>query len=183
LASIGRGSTLIGCKASLTWKRSSHPCLWSDWPEQVRPTFKGFRSDLGESMILDQNLFVEMAIHSTLRQLSEAEKAEWRRPFLNAGEDRRPTLSWPRNLPISGTPVPIVYLVQYYAEFMAKSHIPKLFINAEPGAILTGRLREGCRTWNNQREVTVPGVHFLQEDSPKAIGEAISAFVRSLRIQ
>jgi haloalkane dehalogenase len=157
------------------------PMLWSDWPEQVKPVFQGFRSDRGEAMILDQNLFVETAIHSTLRKLSDAEKAEWRRPFLNAGEDRRPTLSWPRHLPISGSPVPIVYLVQYYSEFLAKSLIPKLFINAEPGAILTGRLRELCRTWPNQREVTVPGVHFLQEDSPQVIGEAVSTFVRSLR--
>jgi haloalkane dehalogenase len=157
------------------------PMLWSDWSEQMRPTFQGFRSDLGETMVLDQNLFVETAIHSTLRKLSEAEKAEWRRPFLNAGEDRRPTLSWPRNLPIDGTPAPIVSRVQHYSEFMAKSPIPKLFINGEPGAILTGRLRELCRTWPNQTEVTVPGVHFLQEDSPKAIGEALSTFVRSLR--
>jgi haloalkane dehalogenase len=157
------------------------PMLWSDWPEQVKPTFQGFRSDLGEAMVLDQNLFVETAIHSTLRKLSEAEKAEWRRPFLNAGEDRRPTLSWPRNLPISGTPVPIVNLVHRYSEFMAKSDIPKLFINAEPGAILTGRVRELCRTWPNQTEITVPGVHFLQEDSPKAIGDALSMFVRLLR--
>jgi haloalkane dehalogenase len=157
------------------------PLLWSDWPEQMKPLFQGFRSDPGEAMVLQQNLFVETAIHSTLRNLSDAEKAEWRRPFINAGEDRRPTLSWPRNLPISGTPESLVYRVNYYSEFLAKSQIPKLFINGEPGAILTGRLRELCRSWPNQTEVTVPGVHFLQEDSPKAIGEAVSAFVQSLR--
>ena len=157
------------------------PMLWSDWPEPMKPLFQGFRSDRGEAMVLQQNLFVETAIHSIVRELSDTEKAEWRRPFLSAGEDRRPTLSWPRNLPINGTPEPVVYRVNYYSEFLATSQIPKLFINGEPGAILTGRLRELCRAWPNQTEVTVPGVHFLQEDSPKAIGEAVSAFVRSLR--
>ena len=157
------------------------PLKWSDWPDAVRPLFQGFRSDQGEAMILERNLFVEMAVSSTLRTLSDAEKAEWRRPFLHQGEDRRPSLSWPRNIPIDGTPQTTVRIVQAYADFMAKSPIPKLFINAEPGAILTGRPREFCRTWPNQTEVTVPGVHFVQEDSPKAIGEAVSAFVVSLR--
>jgi haloalkane dehalogenase len=157
------------------------PLKWSDWPDAVRPLFQGFRSDQGEAMILERNLFVEMAVSSTLRTLSDAEKAEWRRPFLRQGEDRRPSLSWPRNIPIDGAPQTTVRIAQAYADFMAKSPIPKLFINAEPGAILTGRPREFCRTWPNQTEVTVPGVHFIQEDSPKTIGEAVSAFVVSLR--
>ena len=157
------------------------PLLWSDWPDSVRPLFQGFRSDQGEAMILEQNLFVEMAVSSALRTLSDAEKAEWRRPFLHQGEDRRPSLSWPRNIPIDGTPQTTVRIAQAYADFIAKSPIPKLFINAEPGAILTGRPREFCRAWPNQTEVTVPGVHFVQEDSPRAIGEAVSAFVVSLR--
>ena len=157
------------------------PLKWSDWPDAVRPLFQGFRSDQGEAMILERNLFVEMAVSSTLRTLSDAEKAEWRRPFLHQGEDRRPSLSWPRNIPIDGAPQTTVRIAQAYADFMAKSPIPKLFINAEPGAILTGRPREFCRTWPNQTEVTVGGVHFVQEDSPKAIGEAVSAFVVSLR--
>ena len=157
------------------------PLKWSDWPDAVRPLFQGFRSDQGEAMILERNLFVEMAVSSTLRTLSDAEKAEWRRPFLHQGEDRRPSLSWPRNIPIDGAPQTTVRIAQAYADFMAKSPIPKLFINAEPGAILTGRPREFCRTWPNQTEVTVGGVHFVQEDSPKAIGEAASAFVVSLR--
>ena len=157
------------------------PLKWSDWPDAVRPLFQGFRSDQGEAMIFERNIFVEMAVSSPLRNLSDAEKAEWRRPFLHQGEDRRPSLSWPRNIPIDGAPQTTVRIVQAYADFMAKSPIPKLFINAEPGAILTGRPREFCRTWPNQTEVTVPGVHFVQEDSPKAIGEAVSAFVVSLR--
>ena len=132
-------------------------------------------------MVLEQNIFVEMAIGSPLRAMSEEEMAEWRRPFLTPGEDRRPVLSWPREIPIDGVPETVVRISQSYADFMAKSPIPKLFVNAEPGAILTGRLREFCRTWPNQTEVTVSGVHFVQEDSPRAVGEAVSRFVRTLR--
>jgi haloalkane dehalogenase len=157
------------------------PMRWSDWDDRARPLFEGFRSEQGEAMVLEQNLFVEMAIGSPLRAMSEEEMAEWRRPFLTPGEDRRPVLSWPREIPIDGVPETVVRISQSYADFMAKSPIPKLFVNAEPGAILTGRLREFCRTWPNQTEVTVSGVHFVQEDSPRAVGEAVSRFVRSLR--
>jgi haloalkane dehalogenase len=157
------------------------PMLWSEWAEPVRSLFQGFRSDQGEAIVLEENRFVEMAVRSTLRTLSDAEMAEWRRPYLNPGEDRRPTLTWPRNLPIDGEPETTVRIAQAYADFLAKSPIPKLFVNAEPGAILTGRLREFCRTWPNQTEVTVKGVHFVQEDSPREIGEAVSRFVRTLR--
>jgi haloalkane dehalogenase len=157
------------------------PMLWSEWAEPVRSVFQGFRSDQGEAIVLEENRFVEMAVRSTLRTLSDAEMAEWRRPYLNPGEDRRPTLTWPRNIPIDGEPETTVRIAQAYADFLAKSPIPKLFVNAEPGAILTGRLREFCRTWPNQTEVTVKGVHFVQEDSPREIGEAVSRFVRTLR--
>jgi haloalkane dehalogenase len=157
------------------------PMLWSEWAEPLRSLFQGFRSDQGEAMVLEENRFVEMAVRSTLRTMSGAEIAEWRRPYLNPGEDRRPTLTWPRNIPIDGEPETTVRIAQTYADFLAKSPIPKLFVNAEPGAILTGRLREFCRTWPNQTEVTVKGVHFVQEDSPREIGEAVSRFVRTLR--
>jgi haloalkane dehalogenase len=157
------------------------PMLWSEWAEPVRSLFQGFRSNQGEAIVLEENRFVEMAVRSTLRTLSDAEMAEWRRPYLNPGEDRRPTLTWPRNLPIDGEPETTVRIAQAYADFLAKSPIPKLFVNAEPGAILTGRLREFCRTWPNQTKVTVKGVHFVQEDSPREIGEAVSRFVRTLR--
>jgi haloalkane dehalogenase len=157
------------------------PMRWSEWAEPVRSLFQGFRSDQGEAMVLEENRFVEMAVHSTLRTLSDAEMAEWRRPYLNPGEDRRPTLTWARNIPIDGEPETTVRIAQAYADFLAKSPIPKFFVNAEPGAILTGRLRDFCRTWPNQTEVTVKGVHFVQEDSPREIGEAVSRFVRTLR--
>jgi haloalkane dehalogenase len=98
----------------------------------------------------------------------------YRRPYLETGESRRPTLTWPREIPIEGEPADMVELVGEYAEWLADSQVPKLFINAEPGAILTGPQREFCRTWPNQTEVTVKGVHFIQEDSPTEIGQAIA---------
>jgi haloalkane dehalogenase len=116
-----------------------------------------------------------------IRPLTEAEMAEYRRPFAKPGEGRRPTLSWPRNIPIEGEPADVVATVEAYSAWLAGSEVPKLFVNAEPGAILTGRQREVCRAWPNQVEVTVPGIHFLQEDSPYQIGQAVADFVRRLR--
>jgi len=147
---------------------------WADWPEAAREIFQGFRSPAGEDMILRKNLFVEAVLPgSILRQLSEEEHAEYRRPFANAGEDRRPTLTWPRQIPIAGEPADVVAIVQEYGDWLAQSDISKLFINAEPGAILTGPMRDFCRTWPNQTEVTVKGIHFIQEDSAAEIAAAI----------
>ena len=117
---------------------------------------------------------------SILRDLAEEEMAEYRRPFAKAGEDRRPTLSWPRDLPIDGEPADVMAIVQAYADWLAQSDLPKLFINADPGAILVGRQREFCRGWPNQDEVTVPGIHFIQEDSPDEIGTAIADWLKDL---
>ena len=150
------------------------PVSWSDWPEQAAGIFKGFRSAKGEDLVLQRNLFVEAVLPSSiLRQLSEEEMAEYRRPFASP-EDRRPTLNWPRQIPIDGEPAHMVELVEAYGRFMAKAPFPKLFINAEPGSILVGRQREFCRSWPNQQEVTVKGLHFIQEDSPDEIGRAIA---------
>ena len=158
------------------------PVTWDDWPENARRAFQGFRGDGGEDMILQKNMFVERVLPgSVLRKLTDAEMAEYRRPFLEAGESRRPTLTWPRQIPIEGEPADVVKVVADYSAWLAKSPLPKLFINAEPGSILTGRQREVCRAWPNQTEVTVPGLHFLQEDSPDEIGQAVAAFVRRVR--
>jgi haloalkane dehalogenase len=159
------------------------PLLWSDYPEGARRSaFQGFRSPEGESLVLERNVFVERVLPGGIkRQLTDAEMAEYRRPFLQPGEDRRPTLSWPRNLPIEGEPQNVVRIVQAYGAFLAGSQVPKLFINADPGALLTGRHRDFCRTWSNQTEISVSGLHFVQEDSPQEIGEAVAAFVRRLR--
>lgn len=154
---------------------------WDNWPEAARRVFQGFRSPAGEDMVLEKNVFVERVLPgSVLRELSEEEMAVYRRPFLQAGEDRRPTLTWPRQIPIAGEPAEVVQLVQDYADWLSESDVPKLFINAEPGAILIGAQREFCRAWPAQQEVTVPGNHFLQEDSPDEIGQAISGWLRDL---
>lgn len=157
------------------------PVTWDEWPEAARGVFQGFRSAAGESMVLEKNIFVETVLPgSILRALSEEEMAVYRRPFLNKGEDRRPTLTWPRQIPISGEPEEVVAIVGDYAEWLAQSQLPKLFINAEPGAILTGPAREFCRQWPNQKEVTVKGNHFLQEDSPDEICQAIATWLAEL---
>ena len=158
------------------------PLTWDDWPDQARRAFQGFRSPAGEDLILVKNMFVERVLPGAiLRHLSEAEMAEYRRPFANPGEDRRPTLSWPRQIPIAGAPPEVVAIVEDYARWLSVSPIPKLFLNAEPGSILVGRQREFCRRWPNQTERTITGVHFVQEDSPNEIGAAVAAFVRRLR--
>ena len=158
------------------------PVTWDDWPENARNVFQGFRSDAGEKMILEKNVFVERVLPgSIIRPLQEVEMAEYRRPFAQAGEMRRPTLSWPRQLPIEGEPKDVVQVVKDYGAWLAGSDTPKLFINAEPGSILVGPQRDFCRTWPNQREITVQGVHFIQEDSPDEIGTAVADFVRELR--
>jgi haloalkane dehalogenase len=158
------------------------PINWEDWPETGRDIFQALRSSAGEEIILEKNLFIEGILPSSvLRSLTEAEMEVYRRPFLNPGEDRRPTLTWPRELPIDGEPEDVVGIVQSYGKWLESSDLPKLFINADPGIILTGAPREYCRTWRNQKEVTVKGLHFIQEDSPEEIGKALSGFVKSLR--
>lgn len=158
------------------------PLTWADWPENARRVFQGFRSEDGEEMILEKNVFVERVLPSSvIRALSEDEMAVYRKPFANPGEDRRPTLTWPRMIPIEANPVDVVKVVEDYSTWLSKADVPKLFINADPGSILVGRQREFCRAWPNQTEVTVKGRHFLQEDSPHEIGRALADFVRSLR--
>lgn len=158
------------------------PMSWSEWPDAIQKLFKGFRAETGEQMILEKNVFVERVLPgSVLRGLSEAEMAVYRRPFETPGEDRRPTLTWPRQIPLGDEPADVVAIVQRYAEWLQTSaDLPKLFINAEPGAILTGAQRDFCRTWPNQTEVTVAGSHFVQEDSPDEIGRALVEWYQRL---
>ncbi|MFM1593241.1 MAG: haloalkane dehalogenase [Woeseiaceae bacterium] len=157
------------------------PVKWSEWPDSATNIFKAFRSNAGEELILNKNFFVEGVLpNSIIRELNPEEMAIYREPFLRPGEDRRPTLSWPREIPIDGSPGNVNKIVSRYAKWLEKSDIPKLFINAEPGSILVGKQREYCRTWKNQTEVTVPGKHFLQEDSANEIGENISKWLRKL---
>ena len=150
-----------------------------EWPS--RKIFAAMRSADGEEMVLQHNVFVEKILpRSILRELAQDEMDEYRRPFAVAGEDRRPTLTWPREMPLSGEPADVVKIVDDYSAWLASSEVPKLFINAEPGAILTGRMREVCRSFPNQHEATVSGIHFIQEDSPNEIAAAIRGWVTTL---
>ena len=157
------------------------PLSWEEWPEEARGIFQGLRSEKGEGMIFENNTFVESILPSSvLRDLTEEEMEAYRRPYTTE-ESRYPTLVWPRELPIDGEPEDVVEIVKGYSHWLVESEMPKLFINAEPGVILTGAQREFCRTWKNQEEVTVRGAHFVQEDSPHEIGEAVASFIIGMR--
>jgi haloalkane dehalogenase len=156
---------------------------WDDWPEQARNIFQLFRSDAGEELILEKNFFVERVFAGDVgmhRALEKQELDAYIKPFEEKGESRRPTLTWPRQIPIEGEPKEVVEIVKNYAKFMSETQMPKLFINADPGSILIGKQREISRKWPNQKEVTVKGGHFIQEVSPDEIGESIKDFLIDL---
>lgn len=154
------------------------PVTWEEWPDAAKKVFQGFRSEHGEAMVLENNVFVERVLPgSILRDMTEAEMEAYRRPFQEPGESRRPTLTWPRQIPISGEPEDVVEIVAEYSKWLETAAVPKLFINAEPGAILIGPQRDYCRSWPHQDETTVRGSHFIQEDSPDEIGEALAAWM------
>ena len=153
---------------------------WDEFNKDATPVFKGFRSDAGEDMVLKKNVFIEKVLRgSVLRELSEEEMDEYRRPFPQE-QDRWPMLDWPRQLPIAGEPADVTNKVAHYANWLSGSQRPKLFINADPGAILVGAAREYCRRWPNQKEVTVAGSHFIQEDSGVIIGKAIARWLKDI---
>ena len=168
-------------KALVYMEAIVRPVTWAEWPEAARKIFQAMRSPAGEDMVLGKNVFVERILPaSVLRGLTSEEMEHYREPFREAGESRRPTLTWPREIPIDGEPADVVALVDEYARWLARSPLPKLFINGNPGSILVGAPRDFCRTWPNQQEITVKGSHFLQEDSPAEIGQAIARFLRRL---
>jgi haloalkane dehalogenase len=153
---------------------------WDDMPANARGIFQGMRSEKGESLVIERNSFVERILPGAiLRKFTQEEHDAYRQPFLNP-EDRWPTLQWPRELPIEGTPEDVTAIVADYSAWLATAEIPTLFINADPGSILTGRARDFCRTWPNQSEITVPGIHFVSEDSPDEIGRALAAWIPGL---
>jgi len=159
------------------------PVTLAEWPEAARKVFLGMRSPAGDEMVLKNNVFIERILPgSILRQLTDAEMTVYRKPYLEAGESRRPMLTWPRQIPIDGEPADVTAIVKAYAEWLRQSPLPKLFVNADPGAILIGPQREFCRQWPHQQEVTVRGSHFIQEDSPHEIGIALAAWYRSLEV-
>jgi len=156
------------------------PLTWDDWPSPSRKIFQALRSPDGEAMILEKNVFVERILPGSIqRTLGDAEMARYREPFTTS-DDRLPTLRWPREIPLDGEPTDVHRIVSDYADWLSQTDIPKLFVNTEPGAILVGAQREFCRTWPNQTETTVAGIHFPQEDSPVEIAQAIEKFVARL---
>ena len=159
------------------------PMAWDDWPEGARKIFEGMRSDAGEEMVLEKNVFIERILPaSVLRGLSDEEMEVYRRPYVEPGESRRPTLTWPRQIPLEGAPEDVTKIVQEYGAWLSSEEsLPKLFINADPGTILIGKQRDFCRTWPMQEEITVKGLHFIQEDAPVEIGRAVAAFVDRVR--
>jgi haloalkane dehalogenase len=157
------------------------PLTWDEWPKSMQAVFQGFRSPAGEKMILEENFFIEKVIPaSILRTLTDAEMDEYRRPFRRAGEDRRPTLTWPRQIPIEGEPADVVAIVEDYGRWLASSNVPKLFFDTDPGAILRGSARDFCRSWPNQTELRVKGIHFVQEDSADEIGRGVRDWLAKL---
>ena len=170
-----------GVRALVYMEAIVRPVTWAEWPERARQIFQALRSPAGEELVLQKNVFVERILPaSVLRGLGEDEMAVYRRPYREPGESRRPTLTWPRVIPIDGEPADVVAIVDRYARWLAASDVPKLFIEADPGVILTGAQRQFCRAWPNQDEIAVGGSHFLQEDSPGPIGRAIAAFLSRL---
>jgi haloalkane dehalogenase len=156
------------------------PVSWDAWPEQARSIFRGFRSDAGEELVLQKNYFVERVLPaSVLTPLAPEVQDEYRRPFLEPGESRRPTLTWPREIPFDGHPDDVHEIVTAYSSWLASSPIPKLFVNAEPGFFSKG-IAAATSAWTNQETVSVPGHHFVQEDSGAEIGTAIAAWLRKL---
>jgi haloalkane dehalogenase len=154
------------------------PVRWAMWPKAARPVFEAFRSPAGEALVLEQNAFVEQVLPGAVaRKLGDAEMEVYRRPYLEPGESRRPTLTWPREIPIEGEPADVAEIVRAYGAWLREAPIPKLLIDADPGAILRGEPRAFCRAWPNQREVQVKGIHFVQEDSPDEIGRAIAEWL------
>jgi haloalkane dehalogenase len=157
------------------------PLSWDDWPESARGIFQRMRSDAGEEMVLTKNVFVERILPaSVLSPISETDLAVYRKPYLEPGESRRPTLTWPREIPIEGEPAHMVGVVEANEAWLSGAGVPKLFINADPGSIVGDRVRALVRSWPNQSEVTVAGLHFVTEDSGPEIGRAIAAWLQSL---
>lgn len=157
------------------------PVTWDAWPEAARGIFEVMRSPAGETIVIEKNTFVERILPSSIqRDLTEEEMAVYRAPYVDAGERRRPTLTWPRQIPIEGEPADVFEIVSSYGEWLETADVPKLFINADPGSILTGPTRDYCRTWPNQTEVTVSGIHFIQEDSPNEIGSVVRDWYQGL---
>jgi haloalkane dehalogenase len=184
-----------GAQLGLTWASEQKDALkgivmcqgvignfhWDHWPPDVRVLFKRFRSGEGEELVLQENFFVEKILPAmVVGEVTEEIHNEYRRPYHNPGEDRRPTLTWPREIPIEGEPADTLDIIERNNAWVAESPVPKLFINTEPGAVLVGEHRDMVRSWPNVSEVTVKGLHYCHEDSPDEMGRAIADWYQTL---
>ena len=157
------------------------PRSWRQLPEAAQEFFRRLRSPEGEQMALEDNVFLQQGLPGgVIRELTDAELAEYRRPFLEPGEGRRPTLTWPREIPFDGEPADVHEIVAAYAEWLAASPVPKLLVDVTEGDTLTGELLDFARTFSNQTEVRIEGRHFAQEDSPEALGQALKTWIENL---
>jgi haloalkane dehalogenase len=155
-----------------------HPRRWTDFPPGRDELFRAMRGSQGETLVLDDNFFVETVLpKSVLRTLDEQEMQAYRAPFPTR-ESRIPTLVFPRELPIDGDPPDVTATVEAYGRWLATSEVPKLLVSADPGSLLVGRGLEFARTWRNQEEISVAGIHYLQEDAADQIGAALHRFLR-----
>jgi haloalkane dehalogenase len=156
-----------------------NPFTWADWPELGRRMFRGMRGPEGERLVLDENAFVERLLPASVPVLAPEALDRYRRPFLER-EDRWPTLEWPRQIPIENVPPKMHDVVDAYGRWLRGSDVPKLFVNADPGYLLVGRMRKLVRKWPALTEVTVPAGHFVPEDCPDQLGRALAGWVRGL---
>ena len=155
---------------------------WEEWPAAATDIFHVFRSPAGEEAVLANNVFIEGVLpNAILRKLTDEEMDAYRAPFLNPGEDRRPMLTWPRQIPLANEPIDVCEIVDAYGAYMKAADCPKLMIAGDPGMIMNGSAGVFARSWKNQDEVTVKGLHFLQEDSPTEIAGAIEAWLIRIR--
>jgi haloalkane dehalogenase len=107
--------------------------------------------------------------------------AQYRRPFAEPGEGRRPTLAWPRQIPIGGEPADVAKIVAASADWLSASRVPKLFFRAEPGAIIANDEDLAfIRRLPALTEAKVAGRHYVQEDSPDELGRAIVSWMAKL---
>jgi haloalkane dehalogenase len=158
----------------------TRPRKWGEMHEAIRPAFQALRSPTGEQMVLEDNFFVEVILpKGVLHPLTEEEMAQYRRPFAEPGEARRPTLSWPRQIPLDGEPAEMMEIITAYGAWLSRSSIPKLFIQGEPGTMPQSE-RAFCRAFPAQRAVSVQGLHFLQEDAPDEVGVALASWLPTL---
>jgi len=157
------------------------PLTWPEWPEQARDVFRGFRTPgVGEKLIFEKNVFIENVLPgSILRKLTDAEMDAYRAPFVDP-KSRTPMWRWPNEIPLEGEPKDVVDIVTAYGKWLGESDVPKLLLAFEPGAILGAELVEYCADHFRNLEVRSlgEGSHFVQEDQPEAIGDAIREWRR-----